>query len=375
MRCKKVEQNLPDYLAGELSPKKYATVVKHLAGCATCRATQAKLKQADVQLRAMFAGAFKGIQVPNDLQNNIKDKIAVQRVNPVLPKRRLWFLSPGVAAGILVFFLVLGAGWYSIGKYDGFWSKQFFGKNQHLAGNYQPEKTLSPSKTGNDGEQKSFQSKAARDKADREQLNFQANNQHSVKAPALKETGEEKTKLQKKDVLSEQGQKSIETPPLKESKYSNMAAGVGIKQGTLAEAEKAVGFRAWQPACLPAGTIAESKVYWDKTCLRIIRNYRVEVSRPAENLFFQIGQRRDNPVNFQEELRLNQEHSGFKVVEINGHRGWLREVHPEPSDKTSRGQVQYWWYQDNYTFTVSGDLPLKEELFKTATSFLPSKEK
>lgn len=154
-----------------------------------------------------------------------------------------------------------------------------------------------------------------------------------------------------------------------------MVACPGTNQGNLAGAEKAVGFHAWQPAYLPAGTVTESKVHWDNTCPQIIRNYRVEVSRPAEELFFQIGQRRDNPANFQEESRLNQEQSGFKVVEINGHRGWLREVHPKQSDKTSRGQVQYWWYQDSYTFTVSGDLLLKEELFKTATSLLPPKEK
>ncbi|GAB6274975.1 MAG: hypothetical protein STSR0004_18400 [Peptococcaceae bacterium] len=373
MRCKKVEQIMPDYLSGELSPKKYAVVVKHLAGCPACRTAQAKLKQADVQLQAMFAETFKGIQVPNNLQNNIKDKISIQRVNPGLPKRKLWFLSPGVAAGILFFFLVLGAGWYGLGKYDGFWSNQFFGKNQHLAGNYGQEKTLSPQEIDNNGEQKSFQPKATRDKAYREQSNLQAKNQDMAKAPALKETGEEKAKQQKNDVLS--GQKSIEAPPLKESKYDNMAVSAGDKQGTLTEAEKAVGFHAWQPAYLPDGTVTEDKVYWNNETSLLTRNYRVKVSRPEEYLSFQIGQRRDNPANFQEELRLNQEQSGFRVVEINGHRGWLREVHPAQSDKTSRDLAQYWWYQDNYTFTVSGDLPLKEELFKTAISLLPPKEK
>lgn len=373
MRCKKVEQNLSDYLSGELSPKKYAVIVRHLAGCPACRTIQTRLKQTDVQLRAMFAETIKDIQVPNNLQNSVKDKIAIQQVNPGLLKRKLRFFSPRVAAGILVIFLVLGAGWYGLGKYDGFWFKQHFVKNQQLAGNYGQEKTPSPLGTDNNGKQKSSQPKATGDKADRAQLKLQANTQDSVKAPALKETGEEKAIQQKKDVLS--GQKSMVTPLLKESKYDNMAASTGDKQGTLAGAEKAVGFRSWQPAYLPAGTVTEDKVYWNKETNLLTRNYRVKVSRPEEYLSFQIGQSRDNPANFQEELRLNQGQSGFKVVEINGHRGWLHEVHPAQSDKTSREQVQYWWYQDNYTFTVSGDFPLKEELFKTAASLLPPKEK
>jgi hypothetical protein len=299
MRCKKVEQNLPDYLSGELSPKKYAMLVKHLAGCPACETIQTKLKQTDVQMRTMFAKTIKGIQVPNNLQNNIKDKIAMQQVNPGLLKRKLRFFSPRVVAGILVIFLVLGAGWYGLGKYDGFWFKQYFGNNQQLAGNYRQGKTPSPLGTDNDRKQKNLQPKAPSNKANRERLSLPANIRDTVKAPTLnlKENGEEKVKQQKKDVLS--GQKSMETTQLKESKYGNMAASTGDKQGTRAGEEKAVGFGAWQPAYLPAGSTVEDKVYWNKEINLLTRNYRVKASRPEEYLAFQIGQSRDNPANFQ----------------------------------------------------------------------------
>lgn len=143
-----------------------------------------------------------------------------------------------------------------------------------------------------------------------------------------------------------------------------------LKDGTLADAERAVGFRAWQPAYLPAGAVAEEKVYWDETLNFLEQYYHIGEVLSPQHLSFSIGQTKASITDFEERLR-HERNNGAETVKIGNQPGFIYEERPEPGDNISKGWVKICWYQDSYIFTVGGPLDLKEELSKIADSLKP----
>jgi anti-sigma factor RsiW len=90
-----VQDQLSDYLDGELTGNASAEVERHLAGCAECSRVLAELKQV-----IALAGSLPPQPPPRDLWNGISSELTPGRA--LAPRRRFSFTVPELAAASLL---------------------------------------------------------------------------------------------------------------------------------------------------------------------------------------------------------------------------------------------------------------------------------
>ena len=136
-------------------------------------------------------------------------------------------------------------------------------------------------------------------------------------------------------------------------------------QGSLEEAQQALGLTFLLPSYLPPGTVMEDEgqVFWSQDTIFI--------SYLVGDLGFSLSQRKATSEDFEHE-RLSYMEEGAERWECGGYQGFVRDSHPEPGDHVSKGWVLIRFFADGYVFSVEGELPLKDELLKVAESLVSS---
>lgn len=157
---------------------------------------------------------------------------------------------------------------------------------------------------------------------------------------------------------------SVQEPPV----FFQPATSEGcpkLPQGSLEEAQQALGLNFLMPSYLPPGAIMEEEgqVFWSQDT--------IFVSYLVGDLGFSLSQRKATSEAFEHE-RLSYMEQGAESWECGGHQGFVQETHPETGDNVSKGWVLIRFFADGYVFSVEGDLPLKDELLKVAESLVSS---
>jgi len=370
MCCDNTMQVMNDFLDKTLSETEEQKVKSHLEDCEKCRDEFHSLENADSVLRQVVSGMVAGIDVPGNLSDRIEKIIAAENRKKTTVSRMFMLLKSPAAAAALIF-VVLAAGFLSYNNYFNMISNQ-------------PKVVLSLPDAGNHTNDTRNSATEKLDSIVGEDTAAIKEEKVSQTVPVLERKSEDiinstdTTEQLKKDlaespagllsdkpllpVIAQAPEILSKSQPVEEQRSAFVTSvptvtGVGMPaqdRGTMEEAIWAVGYIPAKPAYLPQGAML-SDVSWHAG--ETSQNYRVG------EFYFTVSQSRLDVVNFE----YDETRSQGSVVEINGSKGFMREIRPEPGDSISAVTTTLSWQKGDWSFAVSGGLPA-EDIIRIAAS-------
>ncbi len=379
MRCEKIMRKFNDLLDRSLSAKEEHEIQAHLAVCPNCRGEFQLTKNADDILRATVIEMVTEIEVPSNLSQRIGQALAGEKKRQP-GKARLFglFQPPALAAAMLMLLAVVGFyGYYKL--FDPSLKNpavvMSVSESQPASESEGKTEPTPPSDAGPEQSAvKGGTAAEAQPKADsplvtekapladeattivQDADNLDAEAAARKNAPPgqgggesfnMKENGA--ADLAQAPDIEEQSipMASSQSPGVTKLFMSSRAA---LRQGTLQEATREVGFTPAVPDYLPPE--AELKdVTWETgtVCL----GYRV-----ADHQSFTLSQSRVAEAGV-----IGKE--GGQFIDLNGAKARLQETSPGGDPSCVYTTVR--WQRGEWVFTVEGDLP-REEILKIALS-------
>ncbi|MDD2553895.1 MAG: zf-HC2 domain-containing protein [Desulfotomaculaceae bacterium] len=375
MSCDNTILMLNDFLDETLSKNEERQVKRHLKECASCRSEYHNLENADNTLRQVICEMVADIDVPRYLSERIEKSILDEKRN-TLPSRLATLLkTPAVAAALL--FVVLAAGFL-------IYSSNFNPVNQQqVAISDQDNKQYTDSAVdsvelppttdkiaagdNNEGilgalnEVQILDSDAVRNPEDQKRIEPENTVKESVQEQpgSMARISRDRSPAPADDTAPE----GLDEPrPAEEQKTALVTSappgmGVGMAtpyDGTLEATPRHGDFIPAKPVYLPQGSVLEN-VTW--LADEVSQDYRTGSN------YFTVSQSRLKADDFAFIEKLSQ----VSNVNINGWQGFIKESRPEPGDHVSGTVTTLRWWQDEWAFSVSGDLPA-EEIIKISTS-------
>lgn len=365
MHCDSVKSLMYDSLDKTISLKKAAAVEAHLAKCEKCRNEFRSLEKADTILREAVRGMISRVEVPPGLNGRIEKALAGEVMKNRWPGRVPAFLrTPAVAAALLL--AVITAGALSI-------------HNPFVTDKGQTDLVMQAPVNTTQEESRSRQEKAdkvsepagetvLRDNGPA--VNYKAPEGYGLGPAGVSQAGRETPPAlpAPDDPAASTDPMLPQVPPMLEKEQLSgekrlsadadvfLAAGSPVlKKGTLEEAASDVGFSPLRPSYLPEGSEIQD-VSWQPGI--VYQSYR------TGQFYFEIVQGTPDIFTFNYEEELSQ---GGEPVEINSVQAVLSQSVPEPGDSVSGPRTCVRWAQDQWTFTVAGEIP-REEIIKVASS-------
>lgn len=376
MHCDSIKVMLNDFFNKTLSRIEERKVEGHLAECESCRHEFHKLKKADLTLKKVIHEMIAEIEVPNSLNERIKDALALEK-RPQSRTGRLLSLAktPVFAAAMLL--VVLTAGLF--GYYNLF---SPVATQQEVVMSDSPAEPSSPGSSPADRENEVTDAdKEAVHDTENEDLQlydsgieYDAGIEKRAADQILRQPAEETEEPLEEEPLAakpsepdaamkldafEDIQPLLERRPGPSGPISGdhpLAAGAGTPalKGEPYEADGEAGFVPAQPAYLPQGMKLED-VSWSSGT--VYQSYR------SDSSFVTVSQRRAQEAAFNYDELL----AGGEPVTINGAKAVLEEGGLDSRDSGSEGYATVRWQSGQWVFSVSGELS-KEEIIKIASS-------